>query len=682
LTVNLGYLPQDVVDLSLLSLIEDEGLCDFEKTHLKALKSTSKSAVQSKIYKMKASDGSLVSLISYWSVYVNPWTKLAEFIAGRHEIHLSVDDDLSSLQNLNFRRINLQEYKDVMSQRKILSEKACRVQQRLRKIHMELWSFQTCQLNYNGNFQYANSTPTNGGSSRRSTGSSSTFSKKLKSMDDDRNGGSVVTSPRHQQLHLPLLSCHMSTLFERMVEHEYFMATAPSLHSSNEEFFWKRFSPDIRHSATMSDSATTPPKCGYPVHCEVFSASPPDSFGSGPSYHEIARLENVNRLLISQEVDHSSDDSSNTLSKVSKMVDVQSIERPIETSTRRCRKISTASFKVADQRDENSSTNRNLHHRRRNDGHQNRSHSSASASDLTSANLHKFTKEQEKRHKADWKNGQRRRSMEIPTIFPHFDKKCESMIAEYSSKFNSFAIINETIDRKIDKQMIADLKPNFSSTLFNPLTMNDQDDLLPKCSSADLIGLANRPYYTTSSTFGTKFTVSSDAEFANNNEQNHAFNPLKRKREEEFVVSQVDEKKPINLCINKVTDSPSSCSTSYLSVIQCGVDCDAEHHLHDRIDHHFVPDKTALLSRDHHWRNTSSSNRLPIERKASDLLPRVSFFAPNQSTLQPLTTENSAFGRFTTSSNAIADSRNSGMNSEIISSIREATESSLMLNER
>jgi len=106
----------------------------------------------------------------------------------------------------------------------------------------------------------------------------------------------------------------VSTLFERMVEHEFFMATAPSLHASDEKLFSKRrgTSEPVRqlglenNNTDLTGSLVTSQvivKNAISLPCsailaatnETLSASPPESSGSGPSYTELNRLANVNR---------------------------------------------------------------------------------------------------------------------------------------------------------------------------------------------------------------------------------------------------------------------------------------------------------------------------------------------------------------------------------------------------
>lgn len=67
----------------------------------------------------------------------------------------------------------------------------------------------------------------------------------------------------------------MSTFFDRIVEHEYFMADSAPLNDD----FWKKGSP----------------QGSLPASGDGSSGSPPESSGSGPSYNEITRLENVTR---------------------------------------------------------------------------------------------------------------------------------------------------------------------------------------------------------------------------------------------------------------------------------------------------------------------------------------------------------------------------------------------------
>ncbi|XP_046559225.1 period circadian protein homolog 2-like isoform X2 [Haliotis rubra] len=81
----LGYLPQDIIGLSIFEVFHPEDLPVLFQVHQQVLESKGNPIKESRM-RLKARNGEWVEVQTKWSSFVDPWTKKLEFIMGQHTV--------------------------------------------------------------------------------------------------------------------------------------------------------------------------------------------------------------------------------------------------------------------------------------------------------------------------------------------------------------------------------------------------------------------------------------------------------------------------------------------------------------------------------------------------------------------------------------------------------------------
>ncbi|XP_046326782.2 period circadian protein homolog 1-like isoform X2 [Haliotis rufescens] len=81
----LGYLPQDIIGLSIFEVYHPDDLPVLYQIHQQVLESKGKPIKESRM-RLKARNGEWIEVQTQWSSFVDPWTKKLEFIMGQHTV--------------------------------------------------------------------------------------------------------------------------------------------------------------------------------------------------------------------------------------------------------------------------------------------------------------------------------------------------------------------------------------------------------------------------------------------------------------------------------------------------------------------------------------------------------------------------------------------------------------------
>ncbi|XP_036084172.1 period circadian protein homolog 3 isoform X4 [Rousettus aegyptiacus] len=85
----LGYLPQDLVGMSVLTYLHPEDRSLMVAIHQKVLKYAGRPPFEHSPIRFCTQNGDYVRLDSSWSSFVNPWSRKVSFIIGRHKVRTS-----------------------------------------------------------------------------------------------------------------------------------------------------------------------------------------------------------------------------------------------------------------------------------------------------------------------------------------------------------------------------------------------------------------------------------------------------------------------------------------------------------------------------------------------------------------------------------------------------------------
>ncbi|KAM9859852.1 period circadian protein homolog 3 [Aulostomus maculatus] len=112
----LGYLPQDLIGMSLLTCIHPEDRPLMLSMHRKVLKYAGQSPFEHSPVRLRCQNGDYITLDTSWSSFINPWSRKVAFIIGRHKVRTSpLNEDVFAACTKEDFPVTFEEVKDLQA---------------------------------------------------------------------------------------------------------------------------------------------------------------------------------------------------------------------------------------------------------------------------------------------------------------------------------------------------------------------------------------------------------------------------------------------------------------------------------------------------------------------------------------------------------------------------------------